>query len=121
MKLALALVVLVGCRSDDPPQKVDCFGTAAECGGGGSGSSAPASAEVARALAMVAKLEGELTELSARIDAAPPDQAPELRKQRAELGARLSAAKSWVLNARRRAGVHITKECLDNPLAKGCL
>jgi hypothetical protein len=44
----------------------------------------------------------------------------QLRREQAELDARLAEAKSKAARAERLKGVKISKECLDNPLAKGC-
>lgn len=43
-----------------------------------------------------------------------------LRKERAEMDARIAAAKAAASKAQRKQGAKISKECLDNPLAKGC-
>ena len=44
----------------------------------------------------------------------------DLQKQRAAAQADVAAAKQAAEQAARAQGVHISKECLDNPLAKGC-
>jgi predicted nucleic acid-binding Zn-ribbon protein len=44
----------------------------------------------------------------------------QLRKEKVDLEAKLAAAKAAAARAERAKGVHISKECLDNPLAKGC-
>lgn len=43
-----------------------------------------------------------------------------LRQQKFEMEQRIAAARSQAVKAERAKGVHISKECLDNPLAKGC-
>jgi colicin import membrane protein len=43
-----------------------------------------------------------------------------LRQQKFEMEQRIAAARSQAAKAERAKGVHISKECLDNPLAKGC-
>jgi phage-related minor tail protein len=44
----------------------------------------------------------------------------QLQKEKAELDARVAEAKAAAARAERLKGVKISKECLDNPLAKGC-
>jgi colicin import membrane protein len=43
-----------------------------------------------------------------------------LRQQKIEMEQRIQAAKSAAAKAERAKGVHLSKECLENPLAKGC-
>jgi len=43
-----------------------------------------------------------------------------LQKEKADLEAHVAAAKAAADRAERTKGVTISKECLDNPLAKGC-
>jgi colicin import membrane protein len=43
-----------------------------------------------------------------------------LRQQKIELEQRNAAAKAAADKAERAKGVHLSKECLENPLAKGC-
>ena len=43
-----------------------------------------------------------------------------LQKDKADLEQRVTDAKATAARAERMKGVHISKECLDNPLAKGC-
>jgi chromosome segregation ATPase len=43
-----------------------------------------------------------------------------LQREKAELEAKMAEAKASAARAERMKGVHISKECLDNPLAKGC-
>lgn len=44
----------------------------------------------------------------------------EARKAKAQLEAELATAKAEAERAQRLRGVKISKECIDNPLAKGC-
>lgn len=44
----------------------------------------------------------------------------QLQAEKADLGVRVAEAKAAAARAERQKGVHISKECLDNPLAKGC-
>lgn len=44
----------------------------------------------------------------------------ELQRERAEMEAKVAASKAEALKAARAKGVKISKECQDNPLAKGC-
>lgn len=43
-----------------------------------------------------------------------------LRDQKLDMEKRIQEAKNAAAKAERAKGVHISKECLDNPLAKGC-
>jgi len=43
-----------------------------------------------------------------------------LRQQKFEMEQRIQAAKNAAAKAERAKGVHLSKECLENPLAKGC-
>ena len=43
-----------------------------------------------------------------------------LQKEKADVAERLDAAKAAAERAERKKGVHVSQECLDNPLAKGC-
>lgn len=43
-----------------------------------------------------------------------------LRREKAEMEARIAEAKAAAARAERKKGVKISKECQDNPLAKGC-
>jgi hypothetical protein len=43
-----------------------------------------------------------------------------LRQQKYEMEQRIQAARAAAAKVDRAKGVHISKECLDNPLAKGC-
>ena len=44
----------------------------------------------------------------------------QLQQEQADMRGRVEAAKQAAATAERRKGVHISKECIDNPLAKGC-
>jgi colicin import membrane protein len=44
----------------------------------------------------------------------------DLRTQKLEMERRIQKAKDDAAAAERRKGVHLSKECLENPLAKGC-
>lgn len=59
-----------------------------------------------------AKTQAEMAALQAKLAA--------LQKQRAELEGDTAAAKQAAEQAARAKDVHISKECVDNPLAKGC-
>ena len=43
-----------------------------------------------------------------------------LQREQAEMKQRAAAAKAAAERAERQKGVKISKECMDNPLAKGC-
>jgi TolA-binding protein len=43
-----------------------------------------------------------------------------LQREKAEIEARIAEAKAAAARAERLKGVKISKECLDNPLARGC-
>jgi len=43
----------------------------------------------------------------------------ELRREKADMETRIANAKAAAAKAERAKGVHLSKECLDNPLAKG--
>jgi hypothetical protein len=43
-----------------------------------------------------------------------------LRQQKFEMEQRIAAAKAAAEKAKRAQGLHLSKECLENPLAKGC-
>jgi hypothetical protein len=51
---------------------------------------------------------------------AAEDKLAKLQQQQAEMQERIKAAKDAAARAERLKGVKISKECLDNPLAKGC-
>jgi regulatory protein YycH of two-component signal transduction system YycFG len=48
------------------------------------------------------------------------DELNRLRQQKFEMEKRIQEARNAAAKAERAKGVHISKECLDNPLAKGC-
>ena len=52
--------------------------------------------------------------------AAAKSKLASLQRAQAEMQERIRAAKAAADLAERRKGVKISKECLDNPLAKGC-
>jgi len=83
----------------------------------------------------VAKLSNDLIDLGHRVDQATDALAAaqndadrsaarakldQLRKERAEMEQHIADAKAAAAKAERARGVHVSKECLDNPLAKGC-
>lgn len=91
--------------------------------------------EVKQLQANAAKLQQDSDEIQARLDKAIADvgnarDAAELKaaqerlmalnKEKAEMNARLAQAKAAAEKAERAKGVHISKECQENPLAKGC-
>jgi uncharacterized protein YqfA (UPF0365 family) len=43
-----------------------------------------------------------------------------LRREKFEMEQRIQAARAAAAKAERAKGVHLSKECLENPLAKGC-
>jgi hypothetical protein len=73
-------------------------------------------------------MAGQITELVGALEAAQDDASRStarakltaLQKQQTELQSQLAAAKAEAAKAERLKGVKISKECLDNPLAKGC-
>jgi hypothetical protein len=83
----------------------------------------------------VDRLTNDLADLGKRVDKATDDLAAaqndadraaarskldKLRQERADMENRMAAAKAAAEKAERAKGVHISKECQDNPLAKGC-
>ncbi len=68
--------------------------------------------DAAVAAVAAAKNDKELALAKAKLD--------ELQKQRAKLATDIAAAKANAEKAERTRGVHVSKECIDNPLAKGC-
>ncbi len=83
----------------------------------------------------VEKLSNDLLDLGKRVDKATDALASaqndadrqsargkleQLRKERAEMEQHIADAKAAAAKAERNKGVHVSKECLDNPLAKGC-
>lgn len=91
--------------------------------------------DAAEAQQVVERLEQDSTDLQKRItesvDAVVGAQSQadrdaakakleEMQKQKAELDARIAEAKAKAAGAERTKGIGISKECLENPLAKGC-
>ena len=87
------------------------------------------------AAATIEKMQGELTEIATQVDKATADLAAatdkaardlaqqkltELQKMKTAMEAKLAEAKTMAASAKRAQGVHVSKECMDNPLAKGC-
>jgi chromosome segregation ATPase len=96
---------------------------------------AQAAAAATQAQAELEKIQTDLTalndELTAAIDAVAKAQndhdrsaakvkLAELQHEQAAMQARMAAASSAAARAQRAKGVTISKECMDNPLAKGC-
>ena len=94
-----------------------------------------ANKDAQRAEDLVEKLAKDVDDLSARITdalgkvseaqsdadrAAASARLQELQRGQAEMRARVEAAKAAAAHAERVKGVHISPECLNNPLAKGC-
>lgn len=88
------------------------------------------------AVELVEKLQHELDELDKRVTTAvdsvvaaqnDADRASakakleQLRREKAEMDAKLAAARAEAQKAARKRGPKISKECEDNPLAKGCM
>ena len=146
IRLALACGLLVGaaCKEEPPaPKNVDkedvkkdvekvkeevkeaAKGVAAEAEKAGERLAAEAAKAADEARAAVAKLEVELAELGKRLQDArrsdDPDQLAQVQKQIAEHEQRLAEAKAKAARAERMKGTTISKECQDNPLAKGCM
>ena len=80
-------------------------------------------------------LEKEATELIGAINAAiqaidsattesdrikAKGQLAELQKRQAEMQARIAETKAQAARAERKKGAQLSKECQENPLAKGC-
>ena len=83
----------------------------------------------------VAKLEADMGEMNKRVDSAVDalstaqtqadrdsanSKLAALRREKAEMEQRIADAKAARAKAERKAGVKISKECLENPLARGC-
>jgi colicin import membrane protein len=74
------------------------------------------------------ELEGRLSAADTAVKAAQTDadrraanaNLEKLRQQKLEMEQRIAAAKAAADKAERAKGVHLSKECLENPLAKGC-
>jgi predicted nucleic acid-binding Zn-ribbon protein len=91
--------------------------------------------DAAEAQAAVEKLQQDATDLQKRVteatdalvgaqnqvdrDAAKA-KLDQLQKEKVEIDARVAEAKAVAARAERMKGVSISKECLENPLAKGC-
>jgi chromosome segregation ATPase len=91
--------------------------------------------EAREAQAIVERLEQDATDLQKRMteatDAVVGAQSQadrdaakakldQLQKEKAEIDARIATAKANAARAERKKGATISKECLDNPLAKDC-
>lgn len=143
--LALGLVLAGACKDDKPPaQAVEKSDHPKESKPEAQAREAEKLAEKAaveaakdadEARAMVERIEAEVAALGREIQSAEevalaPRTAAEakaatatltgLRAKQTELGTRLADAKATAARAARLKGVKIPKECLDNPLAKGC-
>jgi hypothetical protein len=70
--------------------------------------------QVNNAIAAVDAAQGDADRASAKAKLA------DLQRRQAEIQAQMAAAKAAAERAQRLKGVKISKECLDNPLAKGC-
>jgi hypothetical protein len=76
----------------------------------------------------VDELNGKLTSATNAVMEAQSDAArtaaqallDRVRSERLVLERRIEAAKAEAAKAERAKGVHLSKECLENPLAKGC-
>jgi hypothetical protein len=74
------------------------------------------------------ELDKGLTDAQAAVNAAKTEadrvsaqnRLNELRTQKIEMERRIQKAKDDAATLERRKGVHLSKECLENPLAKGC-
>jgi len=85
--------------------------------------------------AQVEKFQRDLDEMDSKVTKAVADVAAakdasdiklaqnrlmELQREQAEMKQRVAAAKAAAEKAERNKGLHVSKECMDNPLAKGC-
>ena len=126
---------VVGCVPDLVKYEATQAGQAELAAKRAEASAARAVAEAAAAQATLAKLQADLEALNAKVSAAVDALASaqndndravakakleELQKTKAELDAKVAAANAAAARAQRLKGVTISKECLDNPLAKGC-
>ena len=83
----------------------------------------------------VEKAQHDLDDVATRVDKAVADvsaaqnaadlraaqeRLAQLNREKAEMNKRLADAKTAAEKAERAKGLHISKECQDNPLAKGC-
>jgi DNA repair exonuclease SbcCD ATPase subunit len=91
--------------------------------------------QVKAAQAQVAQAQKDLDENASKVDKAIADvgaaqdavalkaaqqRLQELQREQAEIRGRVEAAKQAAAKAERARGVHVSQECLNNPLAKGC-
>jgi len=91
--------------------------------------------QVKEAQALLEKAQKDLDENAAKVDKAISDvgaaqdavalkaaqqRLQELQREQAEIRQRVEAAKAAAEHAQRLKGVHISDECKNNPLAKGC-
>jgi hypothetical protein len=91
--------------------------------------------QVKEAQALLEKAQKDLDENAAKVDKAIADvgaaqdavalkaaqtRLQQLQRDQAEMRARVEEAKRAAEKAQRAKGVHISQECLNNPLAKGC-
>ena len=92
-------------------------------------------ARSAAAMRRIDELEKQLGDLGTRLDAAVSGtlaaqnaaeraaaqvKLAELRAERADMERRIAEAKAAAARAERLRGITVSKDCLDNPLAKGC-
>lgn len=91
--------------------------------------------QVKEAQALLEKAQKDLDENGAKVDKAISDvgaaqdavalkaaqqRLQELQREQSEIRSRVEAAKAAAEHANRLKGVHISEECKNNPLAKGC-
>jgi DNA repair exonuclease SbcCD ATPase subunit len=91
--------------------------------------------QVKEAQARIEKAQHDLDDNAAKVDKAIADvgaaqdavalkaaqsRLQELQREQAEMRQRVAEAKAAAEKAQRAKGVHISQECLNNPLAKGC-
>jgi DNA repair exonuclease SbcCD ATPase subunit len=91
--------------------------------------------QVKAAQALLEKAQRDLDDNAAKVDKAIADvgaaqdavalkaaqqRLQELQREQAEMRQRVAEAKAAADKAQRAKGVHISQECLNNPLAKGC-
>lgn len=149
-KLGLVVVVLFACSNEEkPPASAPSKPAEAERAEPDRElAKAKAAQEAAEAIAheavrsaketreVVERLEHDMDEMAKQLneaiaavatahDKAAIDDAKarlaELQKERAEMQARIAEAKAAAAKAARTQGSKISKECQDNPLAKGCM
>lgn len=88
------------------------------------------------AIAKVDRLQKDADELDVKVSAAidavvasqteadranAQEKLTQLRKEKASLEHRLAEAQAKAARAKRMQGARVSRECLDNPLAKGCM